>query len=141
MHDVYLVQDTTAFARAPQLRNGDIALRFGLPYKEWLHIVFEAFKIDENFDEERRAELRDGKAFLVLDNDASELSGFPMFSRIRSFYTDAIFEVEEIPAFKDELKQLRCLVLSSEGRAGIEKLLRICHLAMDSSRAIFFLGK
>ncbi len=114
---------------------------FGLEYFEWLHIQFEVFSVDRNFNEPRRQELLDGKAFLSFTPGDAEIERFPLFSRIRNIYTDAVIEAREVASFFTECEQLEKLVSNEKAVAGVEKLRRICRLAAESSRSIVFLGK
>jgi hypothetical protein len=138
MHGVFLVDDTTKFARECRLQKGDVQLSFGLRYDEWLAVLIEAFDIDEKFDEVKKKEMREKRIFLTLGN---ELPGFPLFSRITAYFRDAIYQTAEIPAFREECCQLLNLTKNPKAHKGVEKMVMICDRAIASSKNLFFLGK
>lgn len=139
MHVVCLVAQPEKYIRTRRREEGDLRLdEIRLEYDEWLRILFDLFDDHFAFDDAVRTLFLDRKRYLAL---TTPLSGYPLFSRISDFIGDAVFKLDELDLLKQECSDLLSRARDPAAMSGLQKLLKICDLGLESRRSVVFVGK
>ena len=137
----WLVRDTRGFGVDGKTSPADHPVDLHITYQEWLAIFFDALGLDKSdYDEmaAKRAALGQPKSLLaVLDE---EIPGFPMLSRIRGPFHDAVFEANEVGALREECLQVQNRTSNPLALEGIRKLLLICDRAQNLKLSIYLVS-
>jgi hypothetical protein len=142
MQLIMLVHDTEAFAERGVTSKQDRKLDIRLTYPEWLALYFDALGLDKTAFDQVKAESyssQDG-IIVILGEFDEEIPGFPMLSRIRGPYHDAIFEVNEIEDLREECLRVKASTSNALALQGIEKLLIISEQARSLGLIIYFVS-
>lgn len=142
MQATWLVRDTEAFALRGETSEHDRPLDIHLTYTEWLAIYFDALGLDKTVYDKWTAQKfssQDGVISIVGEFD-EEIPGYPMLSRIRGPYHDAIFEVNEIDDLHDECLRVKAGTSNELALQGMEKLLIISEQARSLALSIYFVS-
>ncbi|MEK6289584.1 MAG: hypothetical protein AABO57_28040 [Acidobacteriota bacterium] len=142
MQSIMLVADTEAFAERGETSKQDRTLDIRLTYPEWLALYFDALGLDKTAFDQMKAERyssSDGVIAILIEFD-DEIPGFPMLSRIRGPYHDAVFEVNEIESLREECSRVKGSTSNTLALQGIEKLLIISEQARSLGLIIYFVS-
>ena len=143
MHSTWLVRDTKAFGTKGETSKQDRPLNFGLTYQEWLAIYFDALGLDKSGYERWTAKtpsLSQRSVITILTEFDEEISGYPILSRIRSPFYDAVFESDEVGRLRQECLRVQASTSNAVALHGLEKLLRICDYAENLGLSIYLVS-
>jgi hypothetical protein len=139
---IMLIRDTEAFVTTGKGSKQDCLLDISLTYREWLSIFFDALGLDKTGFEQVKAERKsssDGVP-VVLGEFDDEIPDFPLLSRIRGPYHDAVFEVNEIDDLREECLRVQANTQNTLALQGMEKLLIISAQAGQLGLSICFVS-
>ena len=143
MPAVWLVCDTEAFGVHGKTSPVDHPVDLPLAYQQWLAIYLDALDLDKPRYEEwaaQRVVMGDEKVVSLLTEFDEEIPGFPMLSRIRGPFHDAVFEADDVNALRQECLQVQSRTANPLALAGIKTLLLICDRAQNLKLSIYFVS-
>jgi hypothetical protein len=143
MHSIWLVSDTRAFGTKGETCEQDHSVGWSLTYQEWLAIYFDALGLDKSGYEKwaaKKVVLGQHNVVSILTEFDEEITGFPMLSRIRGPFHDAVFELNELDALRNECLQVQSSTSNALALRGLEKLLLICDRAQKLRLSIYFVS-
>ena len=143
MQSIWLVRDTEAFGTRGETSSSDRSLDLRLTYQEWLAVYFDALGLDKSgYDEwaSKQPSPAQHNVISILTEFDEDIVGFQMLSRIRGPYHDAVFQVDELEALRNECLHVQSGTSNVLALRGIEKLLFICDRARELRLSIYFLS-
>jgi hypothetical protein len=141
MQATWLVRDTRTFGVDGKTSPADHPVDLHLTYQEWLAIYFDAFGLDKSdYDEMAAKRAALGQPPSILGVIDEEIPGFPLLSRIRGPFHDAVFEANEVGALREECLQVQNRTSNPLALEGIKKLLLICDRAQNLKLSIYLVS-
>ncbi len=140
MLQTWLVEDAKAFFHNPgRASERDRHLNFGLKYKEWLDLYFDALGRDKSGFDKFAAEHPEEAQDRILGGFEGEIPGYPMLSRINNIYHDAVFEGDETEQLREECLRVKTNTSRAEALSGLDKLIHICEWARELNLNIYLM--
>lgn len=138
----WLVRDTGAFGVGGKTSPADHCVDLRLTYQEWLAIYFDAVGLDKSGYEEEVAKRasEENRVPTFLTELDEEIPDFPLLSRIRGPFHDAVFEADEVNVLRQECLQVRTKTSNPLALEGLRKLLLICDRAQSLGLSVYLIS-
>ncbi len=143
MHSIWLVSDTKAFGIKGETSKQDRSVDFRLTYQEWLAIYFDALGLDKSGYEKwaaKKVVLGQHNVVSILTEFDEEIAGFPLLSRMRGPFHDAVFELGEVDGLRNECQRVQSDTSNVLALQGLKTLLLICDRAQQLGLSIYFVS-
>lgn len=143
MPAVWLVRNPEGFGVHGESSPVDQPVDLRLTYQQWLAIYLDALDLDKPRYEEwaaQRVVMGEERVVSLLTEFDEQIPGFPMLSRIRGPFYDAVFEADDVTALRQECLQVQNRTANPLALAGIKTLLLICDRAQNLKLSIYFVS-